>query len=318
MQLIRGHADLRLSRRLPRCVVTMGNFDGFHRGHQQLLAGLREQAQRLRSPSVVITFEPHPREFLNPESTPPRLMRFHEKWRFLLGQKIDYLVCLRFNALLAKCPPVDFVRDMLIAQLGMQAIVVGEDFRFGARRAGDVQLLEQLGRQYDFSTLIVPAIMKDGERISSTRVRQALQANHLPQARDMLGGNYFLCGKVVHGDARGRTWGFPTANIHLTDKPVAVAGIYVVRVLGIAEQPLPGVASVGVRPMFSNHRVLLEVHLLDFNRDIYSRPLVVEFLHKLRDEQVFADTAQLIRQIQIDVQQTREYFERETHDGPIH
>ena len=308
MLLIRGHGHLRLSKRLRKSVVIMGNFDGFHLGHQRLLEKLREQARLLQAPAVVITFEPQPREFLNPTEAQPRLMRFHEKWHFLRTQQVDYLVCLRFNEALAQCGPAEFVRDILIAQLGIQAIIVGDDFRFGARRAGNVRLLEELGQQYGFKILLAPTVQMDGERVSSTRVRQVLQANNLRLAGTLLGRPYFLCGKVIHGDARGRTWGFPTANIHLTDKRVVVAGIYVVQVLGLGDHPLPAVASVGVRPMFSNHRVLLEVHLLDFNRDIYGRLLVVEFLQKLRDEQMFTDTAQLIEQIHEDVRQTRDFF----------
>ena len=300
MELIRG--QLRLTRRLSRSVLTMGNFDGFHRGHQQLLAVLRQQAQLHKVPAAVITFEPQPKEFFQPQRAEPRLMRFHEKWRFLAAQNIDYLVCLRFNALLAQIPAADFVRDILVGQLGMQAMVVGDDLRFGANRAGNVQLLQKLSQQYGFQILQLPEFTLDGARVSSTRIRQALRADNLELAKTLLGRPYFLCGKVVHGDARGREWGFPTANIHLTDKPVSVSGIYVVRVLGIDAQPLPAVASVGVRPMFSNHRVLLEVHLLDFNRDIYGRLITVEFLHKLRNEQVFPSTEKLIEQIRADVE----------------
>jgi riboflavin kinase/FMN adenylyltransferase len=308
VELIRGR--LRLSRNLPRCVVAMGNFDGFHRGHQQLLATLREQAQLLQAPAVVITFEPQPPEFLHPERAQPRLMRLREKWWYLFTEKIAYLVCLQFNASLAQCSPHDFVREVLVKQLGLQAIIIGDDFRFGAKRAGDVQLLQELGRQYSFKTFSIPAFKIDGERVSSTRVRQALQADNLKLAEKLLGRNYFLCGKIGRGDARGREWGFPTANIYLSGKPVSVSGVYIVRVLGLSAQPLPGVASVGVRPMFIDRRVLLEVHLLDFNRDIYGQTVTVEFLHKLRDQQVFPSTEKLIEQIQVDVQNTRQFFEK--------
>ncbi len=306
MELIRGH--LRLTQCLPRSVVTIGNFDGFHRGHQQLLNTLREQARKLQVPAVVITFEPQPLEFLNPARAQPRLMRFREKWRFLSAEKLDYLVCLQFNEKLARCAAADFVRDILVRQLGLQAIIAGDDFHFGARRAGNIELLQELGQQYGFSTLLVPALMIEGERVSSTRVRQALLADNLQLTEKLLGRPYFLYGKVVHGDARGRQWGFPTANIHLTGKPVSVAGIYVVRVLGLGSQPLPAVASVGTRPMFSNQRISLEVHLLDFNQDIYGREITVEFLHKLRNEAVFPSVEKLIEQIHTDVEDTRKFF----------
>jgi riboflavin kinase/FMN adenylyltransferase len=306
VKLIRG--QLRLTRRLSRSVLTLGNFDGFHLGHQQLLEVLRQQAQSHNAPAAVITFEPQPKEFFQPQRAEPRLMRFHEKWRFLAQQNINYLVCLRFNALLAQTSATDFVRNILIGQLGMQAIIAGEDLHFGAHRAGNIQLLQELAQHYGFQVLSLPEFKIDGARISSTRIRQALQAGNLDLAKKLLGRPYFLCGKVVHGDARGREWGFPTANIHLTDKPVSVSGIYVVRVLGLDAQPLPAVASIGVRPMFSNHRVLLEVHLLDFNRDIYGQLITVEFLHKLRDEQIFPSTAKLIDQIRADVENTKKYF----------
>lgn len=304
MQLIRGGLN-RFTRRLPHCVATIGNFDGLHRGHQQLLDLLREKARALQLPSVVITFEPQPQEFFHPERAIPRLARFHEKWQVLKEQGVAYLVRLRFDAALAQCGAVDFVKNILVAQLGVKAIIVGDDFRFGAQRTGDIPLLQKLGRQYGFETIQAPAYVLDGQRVSSTRVRQLLQAGDLIGANQLLGRPYFLCGKVVHGDARGRELGFPTANIRLSDKPVAVQGIYVVQIFGLEEKPLPAVASVGVRPMFSNDHVLLEVHLLDFNRDIYGCAIKVAFLHKLRNEQRFPTIEALIVQMQKDVQDTR-------------
>lgn len=312
MQLIRGGIN-HFTRRLPQCVATIGNFDGFHRGHQKLLDLLREKAQALQLPAVVITFEPQPQEFFHPQRAVPRLTRFHEKWQVLKEQNIAYLVRLRFNAALAQCSAEDFIENILIAQLGVKAMIVGDDFRFGAGRAGDLSLLQKWGRQYGFETIQAPVYVLEGQRVSSTRVRQLLQAGDLMQANQLLGRSYFLCGKVVHGDARGRRLGFPTANIRLSDGPVAVQGIYVVQVLGLEEKPLPAVASVGVRPMFSNDHLLLEVHLLDFNRDLYGCAIKVEFLHKLRDEQRFPTTEALIVQMQKDVQNTRIFFSGETH-----
>lgn len=306
MQLIRG--QLRLTRHLSKSVVAMGNFDGFHCGHQQLLLALRQQAQQLKAPTVVITFEPQPQEFFNASRAQPRLMRFHEKWHFLARENIDYLVCLRFGALLAADSASDFVRNILINQLGMQAIIIGDDFHFGAHRAGNITLLQELGQQYHFQTVAIPTLAIAGERVSSSRVRQALQAGRLDLVEKLLGNPYFLCGRVVHGDARGREWGFPTANIHLTGKPIPISGIYVARVLGIEDEPLPAVASVGIRPMFSTDQVMLEVHLLNFNREIYGRRLVIEFLHKLRDEKIFSTTEKLIDQIHQDVQDAQNFF----------
>ncbi|MBS0352271.1 MAG: bifunctional riboflavin kinase/FAD synthetase, partial [Proteobacteria bacterium] len=285
-----------------------GNFDGLHVGHQQLLKVLRQSAIEHKAPAAVISFEPQPPEFFKPDLARPRLMRFKEKWHFLARQKIDYFICLHFDKLLARCNATEFVETILIKQLGVKAVIVGDNFRFGADRTGDISLLEKLALQYHFKLIIIPQMVMDGERISSTRVRNALQSNQLNLAARLLGHAYFLHGKVIHGDARGHQWGFPTANIDLTGKPIPITGVFVVQVLGIAETALPAVASIGVRPMFANGRTLLEVHVLDFNADLYGRKLTVEFLHKLRDQQVFINTAQLINQINLDVQNAREYF----------
>jgi riboflavin kinase / FMN adenylyltransferase len=314
VKVIRG--QLRLTQCLPKSVVTIGNFDGFHVGHQQLLKILQTQARLARAPAVVLTFEPHPREFFNPQSAVPRLMRFREKYQFLSAEQFDYMVCLRFSSQLASLPAADFVTEILVKQLGAQAVIVGEDFRFGAGRLGNIKLLQKLGETHGFQTLPVSTLIVNGERVSSTRVRQAIQSGNLMLANQLLGREYFLCGKIVHGDARGREWGFPTANIQLAGKPVVASGIYVVQVRGLAKQPLPGVASVGVRPMFFIPQPLLEVHLLDFNRDIYGKNIKVEFLHKLRDEQIFANTDELIEQISMDVQQARHFLE-ENYDDSI-
>ncbi len=186
--------------------------------------------------------------------------------------------------------------------------MVGDDFRFGAQRSGNVQLLQQLGDQLSFKTLQVPPFLMEGERVSSTVVRRALQADNLNLTRKLLGRNYFLCGKIGRGDGRGKDWGFPTANIYLSGKPICIAGVYIVKVHGIDSQPLPGVACVGLRPMYPSKRAVLEVHLLNFNRDIYGKPVRVEFLQKLRNQQVFANTELLIEQIRADVQNTQRFF----------
>ncbi len=306
MQLIRG--QLCLTRRLSQSVITLGNFDGVHRGHQQLLDALHSQARNMQLPSVVITFEPQPQEFFHSQRQTPRLMRFREKWQIFKEQHIDYLVCLRFHLQLAQCSAEDFVQEILVKQLGVKVVIIGEDFHFGAKRQGDVKLLQQLGEKLNFRVIAIPAYMSEGHRISSTRIRHAIVEGKLKLAQILLGRPYFLCGKVVHGDGRGRQLGFPTANIHLTDKAVCVSGVYAVRVLGLDLQPLVAVASVGIRPMFSNRGVWLEVYILDFNRDIYNHFIKVEFLHKLRDEQRFANIAELIEQIDKDVQQTQIFF----------
>ncbi len=306
MKLIRG--QLRLTQAISSCVATIGNFDGFHLGHQQLLSKLRENGRKLNLPTVVITFEPYPYEFFHRQLIIPRLMRFHEKWRLLEEYAIDYLVCLRFNAQLAQYSAEEFVQEILVKQLGIKILIIGDDFHFGAKRQGDVGLLQKLGKRYQFQTIQIPPFLIEGHRVSSTRIRQALSKNDFLLAKSLLGRWYFLCGKIVHGDGRGKQLGMATANINLSNKEVCVAGVYVVQVLGLSSHPLPGVACVGFRPMFSGRGRWLEVHLLNFDQDIYNRHVRVEFLHKLRDEQCFADTGALSAQMQLDKEEAELFF----------
>ncbi len=248
VEIIRG--QLQLTQSLPECVLTIGNFDGFHKGHQRLVEQLKAEGRRLRCPTVVITFEPQPREFFNPHHKFPRLMRFQEKCAIFAEKKIDYLVCLHFNKKLAELPAESFVEDILIKQLDVKSIVVGDDFAFGAKRIGNFALLSALGKKYNFTVTAMPSFLLEDRRVSSTWVREAVLANHFQLAKQLLGRPYFLCGKIIHGDARGREWGFPTANIALNDKVVCVAGIYAVLVQGLSPANILGVASVGVGRCF--------------------------------------------------------------------
>lgn len=306
MKLIRGHYPS--SSCLSGSVVTLGNFDGMHEGHQQLLKQLMTTATALSLPSVVITFEPQPKEFFAKQHTVPRLMRFREKWSSLKNEAIDYVYCLRFNQKLAELSAVDFIKQILVDQLQAKAVIVGDDLHFGAKRAGDIALLKQWGQRYGFAVIAVPTVTMANSRVSSTRVREALQAGDMTLAATLLNRTYRLCGKVVHGEKRGRILGFPTANINLHRKLVPVMGVFVVRVYGIDQQPYQGVAHVGIRSMFGGTRVLLEVHLFDFHGDIYGRNLEIEFLHKLREEEHFASVEALVEQIHRDVIDAKRYF----------
>ncbi len=306
MELIRGRHNL--SGRLRGCVITVGSFDGLHLGHRKLLQELKAAGQLLHLPAVVVTFEPPPKEFFSRKQTVPRLMRFREKWNALLEYNVDYLLCLQFNEALARLSPEDFVEEIVVNQLHAKAIIIGDDFRFGAKRAGDTALLKTFGEKWGFKVIEVPAVTHHGERISSTRVRAALQSGDLKLARALLKRPYRLCGKVVHGDGRGRQWGFPTANLHLHRSCVPVSGIFVVRAYGLGKNGFEGVASIGTRPTFNENRLVLEVYLFDFNENIYGKTLEIEFLHKLRDEVRYASVEALVDQIRKDVADARAYF----------
>lgn len=289
-------------------VVTIGNFDGVHKGHQTLIHALMAASHELKLPSVLLTFEPNPTEFFSPQFLMPRLMRLSEKWAVIKKYGIDYFYCLRFNAALATLSAEDFVKKILVDQLHAKKIIVGDDFRFGAKRVGDIALLKILGEKYDFTVDALPQWVYDNERISSTRVRNSLKIGDFETVCALTGRPFYLTGKVAHGDQIGRQLGFPTANIHLRRKQVPLMGIFVVRVHGLRDAALPGVASIGYRPTFNGKKIVLEVFLFDFNEMIYGKKITVEFLSKIRDELHFDSVDELVVQIEKDVVFAREYF----------
>ena len=303
MELIRGYDNLRPSHR--GCVVTIGNFDGVHLGHQAVIGQLAEKASELRLPTVIILFEPQPQEFFQPEAAPARLMRLRDKLMVLRRYSVDRVLCLRFGRRLAAMPAEEFIRRVLVDGLGVRYLVVGDDFRFGQRRAGDFDLLQRAGVQYGFAVAPMRTFSIDGGRVSSTRIREALAAGDLAGAARLLGRGFRMSGRVAHGDQRGRTIGVPTANIHLHRKVSPLHGVYVVEMFGLEGEPIPGVANVGTRPTVDGTRTLLEVHLLEFDRDIYGRQVSVEFLHKLRDEQRFESFDELRARIGRDIEEAR-------------
>jgi riboflavin kinase/FMN adenylyltransferase len=290
-------------------VVTIGNFDGVHLGHQALVRRVIEEARKRQVPSTVVTFEPHPFEFFEKgEHKIPRITRLREKFRALEECGIDNVLVIPFNQRLASLSASDFVRKVLHHYLHPAHIIVGDDFRFGHKRQGDFALLEAMGKELGFSVSAMPTTLIDGERVSSTRVRQALMSGDHVLAAHLLGHPYCMLGRVRPGDQLGRQLGFPTANIFLHRKLTPVRGIYTVTMHGIADHPLPGVANVGTRPTVDGTRTLLEVHLLDFNQDIYGRYVKVEFCEKLRDEVRFATLELLKEQIAKDVIVARNFF----------
>ncbi len=293
---------------LSQSVIMIGNFDGVHIGHQQLIHALMSASKELKIPSVLLTFEPNPSEFFPSKVPLTRLMRFSEKWRCIQNYGIDYFYCMRFNALLANLSPDDFVKKILIDQLGAKKIIVGDDFRFGAKRAGDVDTLKTLGKKYGFEVDALPQAMHDGERISSTRIRNTVKQGDFKTAEALMGRPFTLSGKVSYGSQLGRQLGYPTANIHLHRQHVPLMGIFVARVHGLSEKPLEGVASIGYRPTFNGKQILLEVFIFNFNDMIYGRSITVEFLHKIRDEVKFESIPELILQIDNDVKLAQDYF----------
>jgi riboflavin kinase/FMN adenylyltransferase len=306
MELVRGLHNLRPGHR--GCAATIGSFDGLHLGHQAVLEQLAEQAAGRRLPATLVTFEPQPREYFMPDAAPPRLTRFREKLELLRHYGVDRVVCLRFNHYLASLTADAFIQTVLLDGLDVKYLVVGDDFRFGSERNGDFSLLVQAGQRHGFPVVNMHTVSAGNGRVSSTRIRESLRAGDLAAAEALLGRPYRMSGRVAHGDKRGRTIGFPTANIFLHRAAVPVEGVFAVQLTGIDEQPLPGVANVGNRPTVDGTRSLLEVHLFDFDREIYGRHVQVGFLKKLRAERKFASFDKLKEQILLDAGHAREFF----------
>jgi len=307
MQVIRGLHNLRSEHR--GCVATIGNFDGVHLGHQAVFRHLREQSQELGLPTTVVTFEPQPMEFFSPESAPARLTRMREKLNAIAEAGIDRVVLLEFGAKLASMEAGEFVQRLLVQGLDVRYLFVGDDFRFGKGRSGDIGMLRTVGKEHDFAVENMNSFVVGEERVSSTLIREALAKGELETASHYLGRPYRICGRVAHGDERGRSIGFPTANINLHRKVSPLHGVYAVRVGGVRDEQLPGVANIGNRPTVKgDNRHLLEVHIFDFAGEIYGEHLDVEFCKKLRDEKRFENFEQLMHQIEQDAVAARDFF----------
>lgn len=289
--------------------VTIGNFDGLHRGHQAMLARLKEEAAKRGLPSCVLTFEPHPREFFAPSQAPARLSSLREKSELIRTAGIDRLHVCRFNQRFASLSPDEFIERVLVETLGARWLLVGDDFRFGAKRAGDFALLQESGAKLGFEVESLATVSVENKRASSTAVREALAAGDMQHARELLGRPYSITGHVMHGNKLGRKIGFPTANIQLQHNRPPLSGIFAVEVCGLNGEPLQGVASLGTRPtVHENGNPTLEVFIFDFRDDLYGRRLRVDFLKKLRDEEKYPDLDALIAQINRDVDNARAFF----------
>ena len=280
MQIIR--VNVSNPPQLPNCVATMGNFDGLHVGHQALIEQAAELARVKQLQLILLSFEPYAKEFFNPSGGDIRLMRLSEKLHCLKKYPIDYYAICQFNQLIADLSAEAFVTEILFKQLKAKAVVVGNDFRFAKNRSADIKDLTQLGYRYEIDTITIPMIKQADDTVSSSKVRKLLCSHNVTTARRLLGRNYSLMGRVIYGDQRGRTWGIPTANISLKRKTAPLTGIYVVRVIKVSKP-------------------LLEVHILEFNQDIYGERLFVDFLSFLREEENFTQVDDLIVQIKKDI-----------------
>lgn len=291
-------------------VLAIGNFDGVHLGHVALVHRLVAAARHFALTPTVLTFEPHPREFFAPASAPARLTTLREKLELLNEYGAGQAMVCHFNAAFAALSAEEFVDQVLVRGLQVRHVIIGDDFRFGRGRKGDFHLLQEEGRRHGFTVEAMGSVIADGERISSSGVRDALAAGDMERAARLLGRPYIIDGRVVHGDKIGRQIGFCTANIRIKHNPLPMTGVFAVEVGGLGDTPLPGVANLGIRPTLGGTRPLLEVHLFDFDRDIYGAHLSVRFVHKLRDEQKFSSFDALKAQIALDAQAARAYFKR--------
>lgn len=308
MEIIRGFHNIRPEHR--GCVATIGNFDGVHLGHQMMLKRLIAKSAELGVPSLLITFEPLPREYFQRGELPPRLTRFREKITLLAKTRLDRVLCIPFNEALAKVPAEQIIDDLLVGLLGIRFVLVGDDFRFGAGAAGSYQLLKDKGEDHGFGVNEMDTLALDEKRVSSTRVREALGKGDFGLAQELLGYSYFIMGRVVHGRKLGRQLGVPTANIRLQRYKAALEGVYAVRVSGL-DKAYTGMANIGVRPTVEGKEPLLEVHIFGFSGDIYGRLLRVTFEYKLRDEQKFDGLDALKAQLQADMEHSQDWFRRQ-------
>jgi riboflavin kinase / FMN adenylyltransferase len=308
MELVRGLHNI--SRRHRGCVLTVGNYDGVHLGHQQMIGVLKARAAELRAAATVLVFEPSSKEFIDPDGAPPRLTRWREKFLALAAQGVERLVTLRFDECMRAMTPQCFVEGLIVERLGTRHLVVGDDFRYGSKAGGTIESLRAAGQAHGFGVEQLAPFIVDGVRVSSTAVRERLEFADYPGAARLLGRSYRMMGRVVHGRQLGRALGFPTANLRLMRRKPPVWGISAVWVHGIDSRPLPGVASLGTRPTVNGVEPLLEAHVFDFSGDLYGRSLEVEFVAKLRDEVKFESLDALMEQMKIDGANARDLLSK--------
>ena len=308
MQLVRNiHAYTNHS---VGAVATIGNFDGVHLGHQAVIEKIIHKSKELNLPTMVVAFEPSAKEYFLKENAPARLTNFREKFRLLRELGIDQFICLKFNHSLSSMQAENFVKEVLIERLKIKFLCVGDNFRFGKNRQGDFKLLQQLTKQFHYQVEDTQSFNLDGQRVSSTLIREYLADGKLQEAKQMLGREYSMSGRVIHGDKNGRTIGFPTANIPIKRMKSAVNGVYAVQTSMQNGSNYYGVANIGHRPTIGGTRTQLEVHIFGFSQDIYGEHIEVTFRKKIRDEKKFDSFDELKNQIKLDAQSAHEFFKR--------
>lgn len=303
MELIRGIHNI--TSRHFGCALTIGKFDGVHKGHQAVLTNLIDKARSLDVPSAVMVFEPQPEEIFAPDNAPARLSSLRDKYDSLIALGIDRLLCVSFSKEFAAQSPEAFVHGLLMAKLGVKFLVVGDDFRFGFKRTGDFSFLTRASAEYGFDVVSTQSFRLDNSRISSTAIRNALSGGDFIKATSMLGKPYSISGKVVHGEKNGRTIGFPTANILLRRHKTPLHGVFSVTVK-VDASTFGGVANLGSRPTLNGQQLQLETHLFDFAGNLYGKRIRVEFINKIRDESKFESFAQLKQQIELDAKSAKQ------------
>lgn len=304
MELVRGLQNIPKAAR--GCVLTVGNYDGVHLGHQQMIGAVKRRAAELGTAATVLVFEPSSKEFIDPDGAPPRLTRWREKFAALQALGVDRLVTLRFDEYIRAMTPQSFVDELIVGVLGAKHLVVGDDFRYGSNACGTIESLRAAGREHGFGVERMDPFILDGVRVSSTAVRERLERADYAGAARLLGRTYRMTGRVAHGAELGRTLGFPTANLRLMRRKSPTWGVLAVRVHGIEARALEGVASLGTRPTVNGNEPLLEVHVFDFSGDLYGRLIEVEFVAKLRDEVKFESLDAMMVQMKVDAAQARD------------
>jgi riboflavin kinase/FMN adenylyltransferase len=308
MELVRGLHNI--SRRHQGCVLTVGNYDGVHLGHQQMIGALKARAAQFGCAATVLVFEPSSKEFIDPDGAPARLTRWREKFLALAAQGVERLVTLRFDECMRAMTPQCFVDELIVEKLGTRHMVVGDDFRYGSNAGGTIGTLRAAGQTHGFGVEQIAPFVLDGVRVSSTAVRERLELADYPGAARLLGRPYRMMGRVAPGRRLGRRLGFPTANLRLMRRKSPVWGISAVWTYGIGSRALPGVASLGTRPTVNGIEPLLEVHVFDFDGDLYGRAIEVEFVAKLRDEVKFDSLDAMKVQMQVDARQARDLLSK--------
>ena len=306
MEFIRGLINLQRQRK--NCATTIGNFDGVHLGHQAVLEQLKETAKNAGLISTVVIFEPQPIEYFSPDKAPSRLTRLREKLQQFACQDIDRVVCLRFNEYIANLSAAEFVDEILLDALSVKKLIIGDDFRFAKKQEGDYQYLVDISQEKGFEVSKTDTFNSGNERVSSTLIRHALASGDMNKASRMLGRPYRISGRVVHGEKRGRKLGFATANIDLHRYFSPVAGIFSGRVHGLGNEPLDAAVYVGSRPVYKGEYDILEVHILDFDDDLYGRHIQVELINKIREDGNFNSEEALVAQIKKDISEVRKQF----------